>query len=61
MTVYQSNTNRPSYECVREFFIDEETYVKCSHIYIMTDEDWEEWDNADASFDDEEWLKEKIG
>ena len=43
MTVYESNTDKLSVDCKRLFEVAEHLLDITSHIYVPTDEEYEEW------------------
>jgi len=46
MYVFLSNTSKPAYECEREFKIDKALIDATSTIYVASQEQMDEWDNA---------------
>ena len=52
MTVYDSNTDKPSADCERKYEVTKKIRDKTSGIYIPTDEQWEKWDEEDRGTDD---------
>ena len=58
MMVYGANTDRESYLNERKFWCTPELKEAVSHIVILTEEDWAEWDELDGT-NDREWLREK--
>jgi len=60
MRVHDCNTDKLGQDCVRTFMVESRLLELCSDIAVLTDTDWEEWDNARPDeFDDEEWLRAK--
>ena len=61
MTVFNSESDLPGYECERKFEIDPDILEKTKDIWIMSDEQWEEWTDEypEMSYEEFKELKTK--
>ena len=61
MTVIGSETDIPGYECERKFEIDPDILEKTKDVWIMSDEQWEEWTDEypEMSYEEFKELKTK--